>query len=111
MENKATKSPLVQLADAIRRVDDAADALDYAEQSRNEALQRLNTAKTAASAAFSPAIEEAERLGKQVPAVYHYANSVVRFDEEGGLTVERVHVGSTFELERWSEEAKEASES
>lgn len=111
MENNATKSPLAHLADAIRRVDDAADDVERAEQAHSAAVERLNAAKAAASAAFGPAIDEAQRLGKRVPDVYQYAKSVVRFDGEGGVTLERLHAGSTFELERWSEEAKEVSES
>jgi uncharacterized protein YdhG (YjbR/CyaY superfamily) len=111
MENKATKNPLTQLADAIRRVDDAADYVERAEQEHKEALQRLNETKAAASEAFGPAVDEAQRLGKQVPDVYQYCKSVVRFDGEGGVTLERLNAGTPFELERWSEEAKEASES
>ncbi len=108
MQEQLNNDPLNMLARAIRRIDDAMDRLEDAEKERQTALRAVEEAKETARNAFFPACEAARLLEKEVPMAYQYAKTVIRFnDEDGSVSVERMSLGSTFELERWSEQAKE----
>lgn len=107
MNDQKTTNPLTQLANAIRKIDNAMDDLKRAEEEMNAVSRRLAAAKLAAETIYQPASMEAARRKVSIPSAYHYSTTLVRFDEEGICAIERLEVGSTFELDRFAEQAVE----
>ncbi|WP_448680207.1 hypothetical protein [Pseudomonas nicosulfuronedens] len=107
-EKKAT--PINDFYDSLFSIERDMDAVEDAQKRLATANQGLKSTKDKAVALYHAAWESAREAGQEFPDSIICGTTLVRIDDEGGISVERVEAVDRFKLLSISKAAGEVKE-
>lgn len=107
-EKKAT--PINDFYDSLFSIEREMEGVEDAQNRLARANQELKNTKDKAVALYHAAWEAAREAGQELPDSIICGTTLVRFNEEGGISVERVEAVDRFRLISISKAAGEAQD-
>ncbi|BBN53316.1 hypothetical protein TRE132_14410 [Pseudomonas chlororaphis subsp. aurantiaca] len=104
MQQTETKHPIAELVEALEDLDQESTLVRLAKADLAKANAQFETARQRASRAYFPAFEAAAQMGESIGSTFQRSDSLITFDEEGGVSVAPFDCKYIFELKQMLQE-------